>query len=79
MSGRFKDWSGLGCRNPEWYVPSSAEAASMTMGRHICQVKNPPDVDALIREIQLSIVQTERRKLNQGEKKGLLFPLEYTD
>ncbi|ELR57782.1 hypothetical protein M91_04058 [Bos mutus] len=48
-------------------------------GTHTCQVKNPPDVDGLIREIQLSIMQTEKKKSSTRGKKKASVSLEYTD
>ncbi|XP_061001141.1 myelin protein zero-like protein 2 isoform X3 [Dama dama] len=59
MSGRFKDrvvWDG----NPERYDVSILlwKLQFDDNGTYTCQVKNPPDVDGLIGEIQLSVVQT---------------------
>ncbi|XP_040114032.1 myelin protein zero-like protein 2 [Oryx dammah] len=61
MSGRFKDrvaWDG----NPERYDVSILlwKLQFDDNGTYTCQVKNPPDVDGLIGEIQLSVVQTVR-------------------
>ncbi|XP_049634146.1 myelin protein zero-like protein 2 [Suncus etruscus] len=59
--GRFKDrvvWDG----NPERYDVSIILGRLQfdDNGTYTCQVKNPPDVDGLIGEIQLSVVQTVR-------------------
>ncbi|XP_036716741.1 myelin protein zero-like protein 2 isoform X3 [Balaenoptera musculus] len=59
MSGRFKDrvvWDG----NPERYDVSILlwKLQFDDNGTYTCQVKNPPDVDGLIGEIQLSVVHT---------------------
>ena len=75
MSGRFKDcvvWDG----NPEWCDVSILlwKLRFDDNGTHTCQMKSPPDVDGLIREIQLSIVQTEKKKSStRGKKKGFCF------
>ena len=42
-------------------------------GTYTCQVKNPPGVDGLIGEIQLNIVQSEKKKNSTRGKKRLLF------
>ncbi|XP_055963632.1 myelin protein zero-like protein 2 [Sorex fumeus] len=60
-AGRFKDrvvWDG----NPERYDASIIlwKLQFDDNGTYTCQVKNPPDVDGLIGEIQLSVVQTAR-------------------
>ena len=79
-SGRFKDfvvWDG----NPERYDVSILlwKLWFDDNGTHTCQVKNPPDVDGLIREIQLSIMQTEKKKSSTRGKKKASVSLEYTD
>lgn len=77
--GRFKDrvvWDG----NPERYDVSIILGRLQfdDNGTYTCQVKNPPDVDGLIGEIQLSVVQTgmtqagmlpgQRACLSKGEE-----------
>ena len=75
MSGHFKDcvvWDG----NPERCDVSILlwKLRFDDNGTHTCQMKSPPDVDGLIREIQLSIVQTEKKKSStRGKKKGFCF------
>lgn len=61
MRGRFKDrvvWDG----NLQRYDVSIIlwKLQFDDNGTYTCQVKNPPDVDGLIGEIQLSVVQTVR-------------------
>ncbi|XP_007523680.1 myelin protein zero-like protein 2 [Erinaceus europaeus] len=61
MGGRFKDrvsWDG----NPERYDVSIIlwKLQFDDNGTYTCQVKNPPDVDGLIGETQLTVVRTAR-------------------
>lgn len=81
MRGRFKDrvvWDG----NLQRYDVSIIlwKLQFDDNGTYTCQVKNPPDVDGLIGEIQLSVVQTGRLCKGNGfgkiefvKKKGAIF------
>ena len=74
MSGRFKDWV-VWDGNPEWYDVSILlwKLQFDDNGTYTCQVKNPPDVDGLIGEIQLSVVHTEKKKKSSTKKKRFLL------